>query len=328
MREREKTDQYGGRKFAWVPDRYGPEGRYRWVKELSVGGQGYAELCEDTWSGGLVVVKGAWWQDSELELGTAQRTREDREHAFRRSVEIQLELSHRTQSVPAVIELVSEVSPTRRHLGSLVPAGYGSPDVNHESFLVMQFVGDADRTSRTLEDLVNDERRPLDSAEAVALADQVAAGLAAMHVPGGKGHYWAHSDLKPGNILVSGHPRRFTIIDHGAAQRVPLKGEPPEVEAATDAFAPPMAEERLTDRFDMYSLAATLVFALTQEPPGRDVKIADMTSDLARRNVHPALIRLIATCLRDDAKYRITAQAFRRELAAVNAFAATEVLSR
>ncbi|MGW2824112.1 hypothetical protein ACWC24_24410 [Streptomyces sp. NPDC001443] len=44
--------------------------------------------------------------------------------------------------------------------------------------------------------------------------------------------------------------------------------------------------------------------------------------------MHPALIRLIASCLGEKAKYRITAQAFRRELAAVNAFAATEVLSR
>ncbi|MDF3300049.1 protein kinase domain-containing protein [Streptomyces tropicalis] len=326
MREREKIDQFGGRKFACVPDTYGSEGRYRWVQSLSAGGQGYAELCEDTWSDGLVVVKGAWWRDDELEPAIAQKTREDREHAFWRSVEIQLELSHRTQSVPAVVELVSEVSPTRRKHGALVPPGYSTPDINHESFLVMQFVGEADRTSRTLEELVDSEG-PLDSAEAVALADQVSAGLEAMHVPGSKRHYWAHSDLKPGNILVSGHPRRFTIIDHGAAQRV-SKGDPPEVEAATDAFAPPRADEKLTDRFDMYSLAATLVFALTQEPPGRDVKIREIASDLARRSVHPALIRLIATCLGEEATYRITAQAFRRELAAVNAFAATEVLSR
>ncbi|MGW2785728.1 protein kinase domain-containing protein [Streptomyces populi] len=326
MREREKTDQYG-RKFACVPDAYGPEGRYRWVDSLPAGGQGHTELCEDTWSGGLVVVKGAWWRQDELDTGTALRTRSDRERDFRQSVQIQLELSNRTQSVPAVVEVVSEVSPTRRAYDALVPPGYGAPDINHESFLVMQFVGEADRSSRTLEDLVNADGR-LDSADAVALADQVAAGLEAMHTAGGKGHYWAHSDLKPGNILVSGHPRRFTIIDHGAAQRVPVKGEAPEVKAATDQFAPPSAEERLTEWFDMYSLAATLVFALTQEPPGQDAKPKDIASDLAEKGVHPALIRLIATCLHAEAKYRINARAFRRELAAVNAFAATEVLSR
>lgn len=116
----------------------------------------------------------------------------------------------------------------------------------------------------SLEDRLQRQGRlaPLD---ALRIARQVAAGLAAAHEQG-----LIHRDIKPANIMLSGETERAIITDFGLAraaddatltQSGTLAGTP-------QFMAPEQARGDYTDaRSDLFSLGSVLFTMLTGEPP-------------------------------------------------------------
>ena len=352
-----------GASFASVPRTWG-RGRYRCVRHLAEGGQGYVELARDEWSNALVVVKGAWWggRDHDINPEYARTQYEKRSIDVEDAVAVQAALGEITHGVPALVDVVYGPSPTRHDHNALVTGG-NEREVeryNREAFIVMQFIGDIGQMVPTTLDSRVTESGPLNARQVVELADQISATLEAMHtirpqrlyqheerIRG----YWVHGDVKPENILVAGDPPRYSLVDLSTAAIVEPSAKVMPT-TATPGYAPPGAEP-LSPQYDLHCLAATLLFALTGDRPddwlggatearsaadaagsradaeARDEKLRQLRGELAARRVHPMLIRLITDCLPADPRFRLgTATVLRAEIAAVRtALVAREVLS-
>ncbi len=103
---------------------------------------------------------------------------------------------------------------------------------------------------------------PIGDAPALNLLEGCARGLAAIHAAG-----WLNRDMKPANVLLEedGTPR---ISDFGIAiQRDQVKSDGSV--AGTPNYLPPevIAGEKPDERSDLYSLGATIHFALAGKPP-------------------------------------------------------------
>jgi len=161
--------------------------------------------------------------------------------------------------------------------GARAAAGLRHPNVAtihhfgvHEStgqyFYAMELV-----EGETLEERVQ-RTGPLDARTVVALAKQVVAALAAAEKRG-----LVHRDLKPGNIMLVANDTdvlEVKIIDFGLARAVEAQSDPMTITrdggfVGSPAFASPeqFANSLLDVRSDIYSLGATLWFALTGKTP-------------------------------------------------------------
>jgi len=173
----------------------------------------------------------------------------------------------------------------------------------------------------TLESRVRREG-PLGAEISLEITTQVAHALLAAEK-----HGLVHRDLKPSNLMLvpndSGNERApgVKVIDFGLAKAVADAGETPEPLqtgfAGTPGFASPeqsQADGRVLDtRSDIYSLGATLWYALTGKgpPPGN----SPPTERLVERRVPRVMIRLLRRLLATDPAERPqTARAFLTEL--------------
>jgi serine/threonine-protein kinase len=151
---------------------------------------------------------------------------------------------------------------------------------------------------------------PLSLARALAITDEVLAGLAALHAAG-----VVHQDLQPDNVFlarapgaIDGAPARAVLLDLGFAReagsgaRASLFGTP--------AFMSPeqaLAGRAITAQSDLFAAALLLSYALTGKPPfpglaPRDVLVAIVRSApvpvrRARRDVPMELDRILARAL-------------------------------
>ncbi|MGW7260912.1 hypothetical protein [Streptomyces sp. NPDC054834] len=308
----DSPDEYGSPRKAWVPADFGMDGRFATVQILSRGGQGYALLAKDRWSGGDVVVKGMWWPETALgdprnvlaPLSQHQKARRQGLHAARQAAQL-------TQQCPVVISVESQPSP------SLTEAGHPQPQI--ESFLVQQFIGQQGGASITLQqdiDARRAENRPYTADELLDLAEQLCNTLAALHADrheddkSSKG--WIHADIKPENILVLGPPARYVLIDYDAAVRIGGR-----VDTTTAAYAPPSAEgtdepsekSPAAERFDIYMLGATLAHAAALQRLSEEHRrllyaekaayeeTAPARRFLTRQGYGPVLTSALITCL-------------------------------
>jgi serine/threonine protein kinase len=149
----------------------------------------------------------------------------------------------------------------------------------HQPWLVMEYV-----PSRNLAELVH-ERGPLDPRRAAELGVQLASALSDAHRAG-----IVHRDVKPANVLMSEHATA-KITDFGIA-----RGHDDVTLTATGAlwgtpayFAPEVARGGSpTEKADVWSLGATLYFAVEGGPPyGSDASPLVLLGRIAHQPVPP-----------------------------------------
>ncbi len=158
----------------------------------------------------------------------------------------------------------------RTYEGKRGPYDIGDEVLNAEPYLVMErMYGD------TLEQALAKEafRQNLEH-RLLRLAKEILTIFIRIHRPfkaGGKDAYFIYQDLKPANILV-GPADYYTLIDLGSVTlRLPDKTTEPTAGMLTFGYAPPEAEwedgVRIDQRFDIYTLGATLYHAFTKIDP-------------------------------------------------------------
>jgi len=103
----------------------------------------------------------------------------------------------------------------------------------------------------------------LPAAEAVAIAEQVASGLAAAHERG-----IVHCDIKPGNIMLTSSGV-VKIVDFGISRIAAAPSSPTESASATAGYAAPeqLRREELDHRVDIWALGVVLYEMLAGQRP-------------------------------------------------------------
>lgn len=192
------------------------------------------------------------------------------------------------------------------------------------AFLTMDYV-----EGRSLQDVLRDDG-PLPVERAVAVARQIAEGLAAAHEEG-----VVHRDLKPANVLLDDAGRAY-VTDFGVARsvsgsRITRTGS---VLGTPGYLSPEQARGEAVDgRSDVYSLGLLLYEMLAGELPFRGETLSEVvTQRLTARprtlgeagvRVPHTLERIVARCLAREADDRYPdAGALAADLTAVEAGAA------
>jgi tetratricopeptide (TPR) repeat protein len=153
---------------------------------------------------------------------------------------------------------------------------YQAGQAGGEIYLAMEYV-----QGESLQGKINREGK-LAFREAAELVEQLALGVAAVHVTG-----TIHRDLKPDNVLVSekGVPK---VTDFGLAREIErTDGATVEgVFRGTPEYASPeqaaMGSQDLTERTDVYGLGGILYACLTGRPPF----VSDSLMALLRKVMH------------------------------------------
>jgi Tol biopolymer transport system component len=190
---------------------------------------------------------------------------------------------------------------------------YGFEDTGEHRFLVMELAEGSD-----LAELLGSG--PLETTEALKIAQQIARGLEAAHEKG-----IIHRDLKPSNVMI-GSSGQVKLLDFGLARAYESSSEgqdlahSPTITAAmtqagvilgTAAYmSPEQARGRPTDRrTDVWSLGAVLFEMLSGEQPFPGEVISDVIARILEREPpwerlaapsHPLLRRLLERCLAKD----------------------------
>jgi eukaryotic-like serine/threonine-protein kinase len=224
-------------------------GRYRLLRRLGAGGMGSVWRATDTSLGRDVAVKSVL-AGAE---GTSGRAGEQR---AMREARLVARIDH--PHVVAIYDVVWH---------------------EDQPWLVMEYV-----PSRDLSEAVREDG-PLEPRRAAALCVQVASALADAHRAG-----IVHRDVKPGNVLIS-EVGDAKITDFGIA-----RGHDDATLTAAGTlwgtpayFAPEVARGvGPTDKADVWSLGATLYFAVEGDPPyGRDVDPLVLLGRIAHQPVPP-----------------------------------------
>ncbi|WP_197038944.1 serine/threonine-protein kinase [Herbidospora cretacea] len=167
-------------------------------------------------------------------------------------------------------------------------------------FVVSEFID-----GPSLHDRVRD-RGPLREGELERLAVNTAAALAAIHSAG-----VVHRDFKPANVLLG--PDGPRVVDFGIAQLADAATLPTSISGTP----PYMAPEQLggvhgSAAADVFSWAATMVYAATGEPPFGNDTVAAVFSRILNTaprldGVPSPLRETLARCLAKDPEARPTA---------------------
>jgi serine/threonine protein kinase len=151
-------------------------------------------------------------------------------------------------------------------------------DMDGRPYLVFELIDGTDLRERLRQDGM------IGIADAVAIATQVANGLAAAH-----SRRCVHRDLKPGNILIS-DDGRVCVADFGIARALEEPGltQPGRVLGTGEYVSPEQALGRKVDaRSDLYALGVVLYEMLAGRPPFRGSGFADVAARHVRDEPPP-----------------------------------------
>ncbi len=195
--------------------------------------------------------------------------------------------------------------------------------LDHPAIVTLYDVGRCESGPYLVEELLGGhtlEQRllggPLQEREAVAIAVELARGLAHAH-----GRGVLHRDLKPGNVFLT-EDGRVKLLDFGLAHLLGTRGVQG---VGTQAY---MAPEQLRGapvdtRADVFALGATLFEALAGRAPfevkeGRSAVLDEGPPPMLPRETAAPLARLLERCLsRNPANRPANGQAVMEELVAV-----------
>jgi len=229
-------------------------GRYRIAAVLGRGGMGEVYHAEDFRLDQVVALK----------FLVPERAADPAEQAgLRREVRLARGISH--PNVCRVFDLV---------------------EADGESLLAMELIDGEDLASL----LARRGRLPVE--EAIAIACQIAAGLAAIHDGG-----LVHCDIKPANIRIDGRGRA-RILDFGVAV---VAGEPGNGRRAgtLDYMAPEQRERgEVSARTDLYSLGLVLYEMVTGRPVGSAERLEP--PEALGEDVDARIGAVLARCLATD----------------------------
>jgi response regulator RpfG family c-di-GMP phosphodiesterase len=208
-------------------------GNYRVLDRIGAGGMGVIYLAEHVRMRRRVAIKTLTFtgdQDDRLRL--------------RFDAEMRAVAQLRHQNIVSPIDFGEQHSP--------------NPDVSPLHYLVMEYLPGED-----LEAMVHG-KGPFAPDRACRLAHQVADALNEAHR-----HQLIHRDIKPSNILVTPEGSA-KLLDFGLARSAQARlTEPGSVLGTLGYMAPEQAQDATTvdERADIYSLGATLFWALTGQDP-------------------------------------------------------------
>jgi hypothetical protein len=179
----------------------------------------------------------------------------------------------------------------------LVPI-YAAGEEDGLLYLVMRLVDGADLGALVA------RQGPLTAKRAVAVVEQVASALDAIHAAG-----LVHRDVKPANVLVERSNGRAYLSDYGlmrrALERSAITRTGEWVGTADYAAPEQLHGGPVGPRADVYSLGAVLYFAMTAKPPFRRGTIAETahahaTTPPPRIATPPELNPVIARAMAKD----------------------------
>jgi serine/threonine-protein kinase len=158
--------------------------------------------------------------------------------------------------------------------------------------------------------LTLEQRRPTEMLEVCRIFQDTAIALGVMHRAG-----YVHADIKPNNILVT-QQDMVKIIDFG--QSCPNNTRKERIQGTPDYIAPEQVKrEHITPKTDVFNLAATMYFVLTQQHVPTLIPKGGAGMNLVDRGptkcpspmelnakVPPALSGLIMNCLEQEPRER------------------------
>lgn len=225
-------------------------GRYVIDKVLGQGGMGAALLAHDTRISNKPVVVKELISDSS----DPNQKREDQRN-FEREVETLAQIDH--PLVPRVTDYFQEGS---------------------HSFMVQDYVA-----GKNLEDRMADAKAPMPEREALGYMSQILDILDYLEkqIPP-----IVHRDIKPANIIVSSRDNRAHLVDFGIARAQAARKQTEAL--GTAGYAPPEQYQGKADtRSDLYALAATIHYLVTNHDPSND----PMFDHPSARSLNPKVSR-------------------------------------
>ena len=169
----------------------------------------------------------------------------------------------------------------------LLPAVLEVGEVDGLPYLAMELV-----EGETLGDRI--ARGTLEEDAVVALAEQLASVLAAVHGAG-----LVHRDVKPRNIIAERSSGLFKLVDFGFA--TPLERAQTADGAGTAAYAAPeqlSASGRVDDRSDLYAVGRVLFECVVGQLAAENAPLLELRSRLISRGATPGLAEVIIGLLR------------------------------
>ena len=223
--------------------------------------------------------------------------------------------------------LPAEARGDARSRTRLLREAQAAAGLDHPNICAVYDIGEADGCSFIAMQYVEGEtlaarlRRPLDFEATLAIAAQVAAGLAEAHR-----HGVVHRDVKPQNIMLASGGQ-VKVLDFGLAHHTGrTQGDEPTVTALTDPGAiagtvPYMSPEQargepVDARSDVFSFGCVLYEMLTRTRPFRGASAADTMSAILTREPPPLtdavpaeVQRILHKCLEKsrERRYQTTA---------------------
>ncbi len=240
---------------------------------------------------------GSYWELGRGAMGITYKASDSR---LRRTVALKVVSPDRLATGSAREKFLLEAQATAALQHPNIASIYYFGEQEGSCFYAMEFVG-----GETLEELVR-TRGPLRAEDALSVISQAAAALGFAHETG-----LVHRDVKPSNIMVTTRPDgslSVRMIDFGLAaaaggdqvsenfEGTPLYSSPEQLDhAAPDA------------RSDVYSLGATLYFALAGRPPYEGTYAQIASSQLMQPfpaenmgHTPPAVVALVARLMDRD----------------------------